>query len=149
VDAHIQFEEMTRSRRRFALRSALGLVLLLGIPLAGQSPFPQFPSGNSGKYGPHDTVQVNPESSPDQKRLRLLNAERQKSIVSDTEKLLKLARELNDQVAASDSASMTDEELRKVAEIAKLARSVKEKMSFSMGGFPSVNSPIPVNPVIQ
>jgi hypothetical protein len=36
---------------------------------------------------------------------------------------------------------MTDAQLRKVAEIAKLARSIKEKMSFSVGGYPSFKGP--------
>ena len=81
--------------------------------------------------------------------MRLLNAERQRSIVSETEKLLKLARELNDEVAESDSSSMTDQQMRKVEEIAKLAKSVKEKMSFSVGGFPNVNTPMTVNPPVQ
>ena len=34
--------------------------------------------------------------------------------------------------------AMTDAQLRKVAEIAKLARSVKEKMSFSVGRIPEL-----------
>jgi hypothetical protein len=131
-------------RRRWAVRCMLGFGLLLGIPGVGQGPFPQFPSANNGKSshsypnsaGPFDT-----ESAPDPKRLRLLNVERQKSIVSDTEKLLKLARELNDEVAGSDSSLMTDAQLRKVAEIGKLARSVKEKMSYSVGPYPAVNKP--------
>lgn len=79
----------------------------------------------------------------DDKRLRLLNAQRQKSMVSDADKLLKLAKELNDEVASGDSATLTDAQLRKVAEIAKLAKSVKEKMRYSVGGFPSV-SPLPI-----
>jgi hypothetical protein len=135
-------------RRRFAVRFVLGLALVLGIPVAGQSPFPQFPSSGNGKVGQHypdSPVGFGNEATPDQKRLRMLNAERQKSIVSDTEKLLKLARELNDEIAAADSSSMTDAQLRKLAEIAKLAKDVKEKMSFSTGGYPGL-TPSLANP---
>ena len=79
----------------------------------------------------------------------MLNAERQKSLISDADKLLKLAKELNDEVAGSDSSSMSDEELRKVAEIGKLAKSVKEKMSYSMGGYPGLNTPLTTTPGVQ
>ncbi len=139
-----QSPKLKQARRRWAVRCVLGFGLLLGIPGVGQGPYPQFPSNNSGKYGQHNPSSAGPfdtESAPDPKRLRLLNSERQKSIVSDTEKLLKLAKELNDEVAGSDSSSMTDAQLRKVAEIGKLARSVKEKMSFSVGP-----NPVPSNP---
>ena len=75
-------------------------------------------------------------SSPDdydtvmaEKRLRALNIERQKQMVADADKLLKLAKELNDEVAASNSGTLTPEQLHKIAEIEKLARSVKERMT--------------------
>ena len=64
-----------------------------------------------------------------EKRLRALNTERQKQMVADAGKLLKLAKELNDEVAASNTGSLTPEQLRKIAEIEKLARSVKERMT--------------------
>ena len=50
-------------------------------------------------------------------------------MVADTNKLLKLAKELNDEVAASNPGSLTPEQLHKIAEIEKLARSVKERMT--------------------
>ena len=89
----------TISRLRPVVRSVLGLTLLLGIPVAGPSPYLQFPSPNSGQYGQHYPDSNSPfgqdPNSPEQKRIRALNAERQKSLVSDAEKLLKLAKELN------------------------------------------------------
>jgi hypothetical protein len=142
-------------RPRRGIRSLVGFALLLGIPLAGQSPFQQSPSGNGGGgwFGQRNSDSSNqfPQdpNSPDQKRIRLLNAERQKSLVSDAERLLKLAKELNDEVAGSDSSSMSDEQLRKVAEIGKLAKSVKEKMSYSVGGYPNLNTPLTTTPGIQ
>ncbi len=140
-----------RRRRRFLARSALGLFLLLGLPVAGQSPYAQFPSMNSGRTdrdSPDSKDPFDRDPSQEEKRLRMLNAARQKSIVTETEKLLRLAKELNDEVSTSDSASMTDAQLRKVAEIGKLARSVKEKMSFSVGSYPKVSPPITINPTI-
>ena len=54
-------------------------------------------------------------------------------MVSDTNKLLKLARELNDEVAAKNAAALTPDQLHKIAEIEKLAHSVKEKMADGVG----------------
>jgi hypothetical protein len=60
-----------------------------------------------------------------------LNAERQKEMISDTNKLLKLAKELNYEVAASGTDTLTPDDLHRLAEIEKLARSVKEKMAIA------------------
>jgi hypothetical protein len=76
-----------------------------------------------------------------EKRLRALNQERQKNMVSDAAKLLKLATELNTEMGSADPPSSTPEQIRKLAEIEKLARSVKEKMSTSVGGEPTFREP--------
>jgi hypothetical protein len=155
MDAYTESAKLTRScRGRSVLRAALGVTLVLGIPVVGQSGYPQFPSttGN-GKLGQHYPDSAGPfgddSNSPDKKRIRMLNAERQKALISDTEKLLKLARELNDEVTGSDSTSLSDAQLRKVAEIGKLAHSVKEKMSYSVGGFPGGSTPLTIAPGVQ
>ena len=69
------------------------------------------------------------------KRLHALNADRQKSMVSDADKLVKLARQLDAKIASNPTDDLTPEELHKVAEIEKLARNVKAKMtqSFDVG----------------
>lgn len=135
--------------RRLGLRSGLGLALLLGIPLAGQVPFQQPPSINNGRVGQNYPEPGQDSNSPDRRRVQMLNAERQKALISDTEKLLKLAKELNDEMAASDTGTMNDEQMRKVAEIGKLAKSVKDKMSYTMGGYPGFGTPLTVQPPIQ
>lgn len=148
MNESIESGKPIKAAGRLALRSVLGLTLLLGIPIAGQSPFPQFPSNASGRYGQHSDSNGpfgQDPNSPEQKRIRALNAERQKSLVSDTEKLLKLAKELNDEMAQNNSGTMKGDQLHKVEEIGKLAKSVKEKMSFSVGGFP----PLTIQPPIQ
>jgi hypothetical protein len=145
VDEQPQIRRKVRvGRDRRAIRIAFGLALVLATPLAGQAPYPQFPSTNNGKLGRHypDTnSQFGADPTTDPKRMRALNAERQKELVSDTQKLLQLARELNAEVTDANGAAMTDAQLRKVAEIAKLARSVKEKMTFSAGGYPNLKTP--------
>jgi hypothetical protein len=144
VDRQYQSLKINRERRnRLAVRFPLALAFLLVAPLVGQAPYPQFPSAGSGKYGQHYPGTGAPfrdDSSPDPKLMRSLNAARQKALVSDTEKLLRLAHELNQEVAVSESSSLTDAQLRKVNEIAKLAKSVKEKMSYTVGGNPGLHN---------
>lgn len=133
-------------RWRMTIRFALGMTLLFGVPVVGQSPYPQFPSTNNGRLNyPDADAPFGKEAPLDDKRLRQLNQERQKQIVSDAARLLQLARELNEEM--TDDSPMTDSQLRKVAEIGKLARSVKERMSFTVGGYPGLKSP--PNPRIQ
>lgn len=71
-----------------------------------------------------------------QKHMRALNADRQKSMVSDADKLLRVARQLDAEVASNPTDQLTPDEMQKVAEIEKLARSVKTKMSQSFSGGP-------------
>lgn len=70
------------------------------------------------------------------RQIQLLNLQRQKMIVSDTDKLLKLAMELKAEIDVGDSASLSPEQLHKISEIEKLARSVKQKMTITVGGGP-------------
>jgi hypothetical protein len=73
--------------------------------------------------------------------LQALNADRQKSLVSDTLKLLKLANELNAEVNGGNPDTLTANQLRKLEQIEKLAHSVKEKMSTSVRGVPPFHMP--------
>ncbi len=113
-----------------AVRSQSGIPTIMDRP----SPMPTDPSA-SGDFAP----------IPTERQLRALNIERQKEMVSDTNKLLRLARELNQEVAANGSATLTDDQLRKIAEIEKLARSVKEKMADGTGRpVPPMQSPFTI-----
>jgi hypothetical protein len=81
-----------------------------------------------------------------QRRLKMLNNERHKSIVSDSDKLIKLTTELNDEIAHSNSGSLTPEQLHKIAEIEKLAHDIRDKMTMTIGAptsnwFPQYGSP--------
>jgi hypothetical protein len=144
VDRQKQFQKTNRERRiRPPLHFALSLALLFGSPVAGQAPYPQFPSAGEGKYSRHYPQAGAPfgdESSVDPKLTRSLNAARQKALVADTEKLLRLAQELNQEIAVSESSTLSDAQMRKVNEIGKLAKSVKEKMSYSVGAYPGLHN---------
>jgi hypothetical protein len=74
-----------------------------------------------------------PDPAMLERRMRALNNERQKQLVADTDKLLKLARELNEEVAKTNTDSLTPDELHKIADIEKLARNVRQRMTESVG----------------
>jgi hypothetical protein len=78
----------------------------------------------------------------EEERLRALNKERHKSLVSDTNKLLKLAGELDVEIKNGGVESLTPTQLRKWAEIEKLAHNVKDKMVYSVRGFSIQPPPI-------
>lgn len=75
---------------------------------------------------------VNSADIVEEKRLSALNVERQKSMVSDANKLLQLAGELNAEVTSANSESLTRAQLHKLGKIEKLAHGVREKMSDSL-----------------
>jgi hypothetical protein len=76
-----------------------------------------------------------------ERRMRALNAERQKQMVSDAARLLKLAQELNSEIASANTGAFTPDQLRKIGEIERLARNVREKMTSAAGETPSVLPP--------
>jgi hypothetical protein len=80
------------------------------------------------------------------RRTLALNIQRQKQMVSDTDKLLKLAKELNAEVAAQNSGTLTTDEMHKIAEIEKLARNVRERMTDAAGQPPPA---LPASPPIM
>jgi hypothetical protein len=127
---------------RQALVLAVALVLcggLKGRPSAGLLPSAAAQWSDSG-MAPGGQIGL---SDPvlEQKRLRAINVDRQKSLTADSEKLLKLARALNEEVEKTHPESLTPSQLRTVAEIEKLAHSVKEKMSYSFMGGPVLREP--------
>lgn len=76
------------------------------------------------------------------KRMKALNADRHKSMVSDTEKLVKLARQLDAEIASNPTDGLTPEEVQKLQAIEKLARNVKTKMAQSFAPGPEFKPPI-------
>lgn len=124
------------------LLGAAGLAFLVAVAMVGRSQVPGErvgPPGSDHIYYPEHPSTAIPSPNYDssaallQRRLNALNIQRQKQIVSDTNKLLRLAKELNDEVAVSNTDSLTQDQLRKIAEIEKLARNVKERMADGVG----------------
>jgi len=128
-----------------------GLVCGLMCASAGRS---QLSGGSNGGQGqgmgdmhPHHDLSTLPPDDLDpvlaERRMLALNIQRQKQMVSDTNKLLKLARELNEEVAKANTGTLTLDELHKIAEIEKLARNVRQRMTESVGE-PQTNLPPPI-----
>ena len=121
------------ARRSQNVRLRLWGALLLGVlPLTAQSP---------GIFRPGPGIDAAPQpdrSSPvdariKAKRIAQLNENRQKAMMGDAEKLLRLAQELNEDANAGGANLSPAERMHKAAEIEKLAKGVKEKMTYAIG----------------
>jgi hypothetical protein len=127
------------------LRRILGVFAVLALLIAPQSLSPTGQAPRLNQINPRSDSPFGEYGDPAdaQRRLKALNEERQKSLVADTAKLLKLARELDEEVARTDPADLTPDQLRKISDMEKLARSVKQKMSLAVGGGPDLR---PISP---
>jgi hypothetical protein len=110
-----------------------------GYPQRGQ--WGQVPTQQTGNYPGQ-----NGDPAMEEKRLNALNTERQKNMIADTNKLVKLAAELNAEVNGKNLGQLTPDQLRKVAEIEKLAHGIREKMSTSVKPAPSMMDSPPLVP---
>jgi hypothetical protein len=104
----------------------------------------QFP-GDANDNPPLD--RINLEMA--EKRRKLINIQRQAAIVNDSNKLLNLATELNDEVVKGNRGALSPEQMKKLAEIEKLAHSVREKMTQTVPELPanqnSINPSLPMS----
>ena len=142
---------MSERRSAFAVRPggwprssvvlrALLLALVLALPGGGRnSPAGAQQPVTADQMSPRGFNQAiqfdNSDPVEEQKRLRALNAERQKSMVSDADKLLKLAADLKAEVDKTNKDTLSLTVIRKAEAIEKLARDVKEKMKLSVGSY--------------
>jgi hypothetical protein len=125
---------------------AFCLLLLLALPAGAQNSSQSQPSssGHLGQLSASSTIEFSqPDLSMEQHRQRLLNADRQKVLVADADKLLKLVSKFNAEIGAANPASLTPAQLRTLGEIQKLAHSVKTRMSDSLYGTPVFMEPPP------
>lgn len=129
-----------------ALHLAVALALFPALPGNAQNGNPPLHPGiprTLSQAASDDVSDASNGSSPEnEKMLRAMNAVRQKSLVADTNKLLRLANELNAEIAGAQPGSLTPGQLHRIAEIEKLAHSVREKMSTSVRGIPPNDFPI-------
>jgi hypothetical protein len=110
--------------------------MFLVLPVAAQSPMgPSGPStghlGRQQQQAPDSDMGM--DGRIEARRIVQLNLLRQKSMVSDAEKLLRLAQELDNDAKGSASALSPADRMRKAAEIERLAKEVREKMTYTVG----------------
>src|SRR6185437_2577738 len=80
----------------------------------------------SSALGVDDSPQT--PQSLEMQQARARNAERQKQLVADTQKLVALANQLQDEVSKSNKDMLSLDVVRKADEIDKLARTVRDRM---------------------
>jgi hypothetical protein len=106
--------------------SVLAFVLTATMPSVSQSNPLQFPQVPPLEQKPgHDDEQ---RARIEKEMAKKANQARQADLKRDTEKLLKLATELNEHVAKTNENTLSLDVIKKAGEIEKLARSVKDKM---------------------
>jgi hypothetical protein len=116
----------------------LAAALLMVCPMMAQSPGTQGPPAT-----PHLQV-LDPSSGfgdvkIQERQVKMLNDQRQKAIVADTDKILQLARELNADAASENPTFSAAQRMQKAEEIEKLAKNVREKMTNAIGVPPPAN----------
>ena len=97
----------------------------------GQTPTPGMPQmpGRKGAQPPDMDSGADPlAGNMEAQRAKMRNADRQKQLQQDTEKLLSLATELKEQVGKTDKNILSVDVIKKADEIEKLAKSVRERM---------------------
>lgn len=149
-ECRLQLGSRTAFRRTSpgVCHQALWLALLLALPAGAQnqpSQTQQPTSAHIGERSANATVQIEPlDPIWEQHRQRQLNADRQKTLVADADKLLKLVSKFNAEIDAANPVSLTPAQLRTLGEIQKLAHSVKTRMSDSLYGTPVFIEPPPL-----
>ncbi len=127
--------------RIWAVGATIGIFLLNAAPNAGSQQRnpnnnpnpnidmrqPQLPGEPSSRPGATDPLNSMTAKMGDQ-QARSRNADRQKRLEVDTEKLLALATELKEQVDKTDKNVLSLDVIKKADEIERLAKSVKERM---------------------
>jgi hypothetical protein len=155
---------MSAARCKFALPGMLTLFAMIGLALSLALPcIAQNPGGSTGTNtgGPTHSMRdiyTDPSESSglpmgdpvfQERRLRQLAMATHKSMVSDSDKLLELVTELSSEISTTNPATFTPEQLRKIAQIEKLAHSVKEKMGNTLQGAPVNVMETPDPPVFR
>jgi len=131
----------------FSLLRSRSLLIFSGLLFAAFCVIParaQTPPGPPNPNAPDASAPFG-SASPDKadalmtaKMVRQRNVDRQKQIVTETNQLLDLARQLKDAVDKSDKDQLSLQVVHKAEEIEKLAKDVKNKMR---DGTPEATSP--------
>jgi hypothetical protein len=123
----------TYRRRTSAIYAAIftGLFALALAPMAGKTLIQQ-----NGTYVPNavnrmpdanDRDKMQQQQS-DEARIEAANAERKKQITADSDKLLKMATDLKDELDKTGKDTLSVDTIHKIDAIEKLARGMKDKL---------------------
>jgi hypothetical protein len=138
-------------KRRLALSGAVLACAALGWAQYAASNGQVGQNAGSRQQGGFGQQSIETDPIFVEKRMRALNADRHKAIISDADKMVKLARQLDAEIASNPTSELTPAEVQKIATIEKLARNVKTKMAESFSGSPTFHSPLipPAGPGLQ
>lgn len=114
---------------RCALLGALLLTACSPRVSGGQQAGSRDDPGDPGAIGRELTPRVNPDTSVEDQQEKLLRIQRQKRIISDSDKLLKLATDLKQQIDNPAPGTLSADSVKKAAEIEKLAHSLEQRLS--------------------
>src|SRR5258707_10358062 len=107
------------------IRSAVvGALLITACPL-GVSGWQTQPLTNPAADADRRVI-VN--DSAEVRQAQLLRVQRQKQLISDSDKLLKLATDLNQQIDNTPAETLSADSVKKTAEIEKLAPSLPQRL---------------------
>ena len=131
---------LPRSRGEGIRRRIFAALVLPAILLAGWCVRAQAQSSGSASVPPSifgdDPFEPANHRPPDpfvmqslRKRERALNVERQKLIVADTNRLVKMVSDLNAGINSRQPSQLTADQMQLLAEIEKLAHTIRDKMS--------------------
>jgi hypothetical protein len=114
---------------RWTARIALLIVFLVFSTSAQQVGSPQ-----RGRRGPFTGPDDQPDTATmemERKQLKMMNEERQKHLVSDTDKLLRLAAELRSDANSAGESGISNKASHKASEIERLAKAIRSKMTIA------------------
>ena len=151
-----------KARGQFGIAGQVALAagLLLAVPAGAQSSQGggQMSPGVQHQISVAEQVARNASTDPlaagvdpldEARRMKRLNADRQKHLVSETQKLVALTEALYAEVAREDSDHLTPAQMRKLGEIEKLAKGVREKMTMAVGNGPIFQPPAIFSPSMR
>jgi len=121
---------MRKFANQFRWAARLGLLIVfLAFSTSAQIRIPQRQRGplTGADDQPPDIATMEME----RKQLKLMNEQRQKHLVSDTDKLLRLAEELRSDANDSGKNVASADLARKANEIEKLAKGIRSKMTIA------------------
>jgi hypothetical protein len=121
---------MRRSANQLRWPARIGLLIVfLAFSTSAQQRTTQR-SGRGPLTGPDEPPDI-ATIEMERKQLKLMNEERQKHLVSDTDRLLHLASELRSDADRSGKSGKSEEAAHKANEIEKLARGIRSKMTIA------------------